>query len=452
MGTFKATARLRASSAWAIAGALLMALASIAVVTALQDRANSSRDAQVALGQIAVDFDALQSVPYDGIDSSSPAAHALVRKRMNALEHQIVQRLAELRRGDPTPHLTSVAAPYRADTAVLERIRVLIVRGRQPKADELGPVVGGLQREVDQQLSSAGVEYEERASKALTLATLGSAAAILALLSLFGVFYLRSRKAHARAQMLAQENTRLLVRDSQLQVIQRLAIAAEYRDDDTGQHTRRVGNVSARIGAALGLPAEQLLLLRQASPLHDVGKIGIPDGILLKPGRLTPDEFELMKTHTTLGGGMLAGGRGLPLLEMAEEIALTHHERWDGSGYPAGLSGLAIPLVGRIVGVADVFDALTHSRPYKDAWTVAAATSEIRGQTGRLFDPEVVEAFVRVLPDLVSSPDNEHPAAIEAPGVGVSTDGEVEPSRPERAAAARRFGPDRPRLIAAPTA
>jgi HD-GYP domain-containing protein (c-di-GMP phosphodiesterase class II) len=143
---------------------------------------------------------------------------------------------------------------------------VLIVRGRQPKADELGPTAGRLQREVDQQLSSAGVEYEKRASKALTLAMLGSAVAILALLSLFGVFYLRSRKAHATAEMLAQENTRFLVRDSQLQVIQRLAIAAEYRDDDTGQHTRRVGNLSARIGAALGVPAEQLLLLRQASP------------------------------------------------------------------------------------------------------------------------------------------------------------------------------------------
>jgi HD-GYP domain-containing protein (c-di-GMP phosphodiesterase class II) len=428
-----------------------MALASIAVVTALQHRASSSRDAQVALGQIAVDFDALQSVPYNGIDSNTHAAHALVLERMQAREHQIVRSLAALRRGSSTPHLTRVAAPYRANTAVLERIRVLIIRGQQPKADELGSAAGRLQHEVDQQLSSAGAEYQQRASKALTLSTLGSAFAILALLALFGVFYLRSRKAHATAEILAQENASFLVRDSQLQVIQRLALAAEYRDDDTGQHTRRVGNLSARIGAALGMPAEQLLLLRQAAPLHDVGKIGVPDSILLKPGRLTPDEFEQMKAHATLGGGMLAGGRGLPLLEMAEEIALTHHERWDGSGYPAGLSGRAIPLVGRIVGVADVFDALTHSRPYKEAWSVAAAVTEIRDQAGRLFDPEVVDAFMRVLPDLVSSPDDEHLAAIEAPGAGESTVGEAQPSRRESAAAARRFGPDRPRLIAAPS-
>jgi putative two-component system response regulator len=217
------------------------------------------------------------------------------------------------------------------------------------------------------------------------------------LVSLFAVFYLRSLKAHAAAQRLARENERLLREDSQLQVIQRLALAAEYRDDDTGQHTRRVGELSARVGEALGVPADVLVLLRQAAPLHDVGKIAIPDSILLKPGRLTQDEFERMKTHTTRGAAMLRGP-GLALLEMAEEIAMTHHERWDGTGYPAGLSGSAIPLVGRIVAVADVFDALTHARPYKPAWSVDDAVAEINEQSGRQFDPDVVAAFLRALP------------------------------------------------------
>jgi putative two-component system response regulator len=230
-------------------------------------------------------------------------------------------------------------------------------------------------------------------------------------------------------------NARLLVEDSQLQVIQRLALASEYRDDETGQHTRRVGELSTRIGEALGMPEAQLVLLRRAAPLHDVGKIGIPDCILLKPGRLTPDEFDQMKTHTTLGAGMLAEGRGLPLLEMAEKIARTHHERWDGTGYPSGLSGPAIPLVGRIVAAADVFDALTHSRPYKDAWTVADAVSEITGQAGRQFDPAVVKAFLSRLPDLASSDDDGDPAVATSAHPFVAT----------FAAAARRGPPSHPR-------
>jgi putative two-component system response regulator len=220
---------------------------------------------------------------------------------------------------------------------------------------------------------------------------------IMALLSLFATFFLRSQRAHATARRLARVNAQLLVEDSQLQVIQRLALAAEYRDDETGQHTRRVGELSVRVGEALGMPDDRLNLLRQAAPLHDVGKIAIPDSILLKPGKLTPAEFERMKAHTTRGAAMLAGA-GFALLEMAEEVARTHHERWDGSGYPSGLSGSAIPLVGRIVAIADVFDALTHSRPYKEAWTEADALTEIRSQSGRQFEPEIVEAFLRVQP------------------------------------------------------
>jgi putative two-component system response regulator len=183
--------------------------------------------------------------------------------------------------------------------------------------------------------------------------------------------------------------------ETQIEILERLALAAEYRDDDTGEHTRRVGRMSAQIAQALGLPEFEVELIRRASPLHDVGKIAIPDSILLKPGRLTPEEFELMKTHTTLGAKMLSGGQ-FPMLQRAEEIARTHHERWDGKGY-MGLKGEAIPIAGRIVTVADVFDALTSARPYKEPWPPSEAMEEIQRQSGQQFDPRVVEAFLQVV-------------------------------------------------------
>jgi PAS domain S-box-containing protein/putative nucleotidyltransferase with HDIG domain len=184
--------------------------------------------------------------------------------------------------------------------------------------------------------------------------------------------------------------------EAQFEILSRLAAAAEYRDDDTGEHTRRVGELAGRLAERLGLSAEETRLIRLAAPLHDVGKIGIPDAILLKPGRLTRREFETIKSHTTIGAEMLAGG-AFPLLARAEEIARTHHERWDGSGYPAGLAGEEIPMAGRIVAIVDVFDALTHDRPYKDAWTVEDAVAEIERQRGRHFDPRVVDAFLATL-------------------------------------------------------
>jgi putative two-component system response regulator len=180
---------------------------------------------------------------------------------------------------------------------------------------------------------------------------------------------------------------------AQFEILARLAAAAEWRDDDTGQHTHRVGDLSVTIAQRLTLPDPQIDLLRLAAPLHDVGKIAIPDALLGKPGKLTDEEFEQMKTHTTIGAQMLAGS-AFALLEMAEEIALTHHEKWDGSGYPAGLAGDVIPIAGRIVAVADVFDALTHSRPYKAAWSTADAIAEMTDQAGRHFDPQVLEAFL----------------------------------------------------------
>jgi len=182
---------------------------------------------------------------------------------------------------------------------------------------------------------------------------------------------------------------------TQVEILERLALAAEYRDDDTGEHTKRVGQTCARIVEALGWQPAEVELIRRAAPLHDVGKIAIPDSILLKPGKLTPEEFESMKMHTTLGAKMLSGG-GFPLLQLAEQIALTHHERWDGTGY-IGLREESIPIAGRIVTVADVFDALTSTRPYKEAWSQSEAIDEIRRQSGQQFDPRVVEAFLKVV-------------------------------------------------------
>lgn len=183
---------------------------------------------------------------------------------------------------------------------------------------------------------------------------------------------------------------------AQVEILERLAQAAEFRDDDTGHHPVRVGKLSGRIAQILGLPELQCRMLERAAPLHDVGKVGIPDAILLKPGRLTTEEFEIIKTHTTIGSRILSGS-DFPLLQMAEEIALTHHEHWDGTGYSPGLGGEDIPLVGRIVAVADVFDALTSDRPPRKAWTVERAIEEIQVQSGHKFDPRVVEAFLRVM-------------------------------------------------------
>jgi putative two-component system response regulator len=154
-----------------------------------------------------------------------------------------------------------------------------------------------------------------------------------------------------------------------------------------------VGQTAALLASVLGRDATEASLLRRAAPLHDVGKIGISDLILLKPGRLTPEEFEIMKKHTLIGAKMLSGSQS-PLLQQAEVIALTHHERWDGNGYPSQMAGEDIPLAGRIVAVADVFDALTHERPYKTAWSLEAAVAEIKNQSARQFDPNVVEAFL----------------------------------------------------------
>ncbi len=187
------------------------------------------------------------------------------------------------------------------------------------------------------------------------------------------------------------------------EVLRHLATAAELRDDETGEHTERVGRTSAVIARACGLQPDVVELLAAAAPLHDVGKIGVPDRILLKQGPLTEHERLVMQTHAWIGARILAESE-VPELRLAESIALHHHERWDGSGYPDGLSGLRIPFAARVVAIADVFDALVFARPYKRAWSLDAAVSEIHAQGTRQFDPELVEVFMGLDHEYLRSP------------------------------------------------
>ena len=201
---------------------------------------------------------------------------------------------------------------------------------------------------------------------------------------------------------------------ARVEILTRLARAAEYRDDATHQHTERVARTTRLLARTLKLSPDQADLLALAAPLHDIGKIGIPDAVLLKPGKLTDDEYAVMKTHAQVGANMLAGS-GSPVLQAAAQIAQHHHERWDGTGYPNRLRGRRIPLGARIVAVADTLDALTHERPYKPAWSLDDALHEIFSQSARQFDPRVIDALHRLdhgelLPNQPASQlENEEP-------------------------------------------
>ena len=211
------------------------------------------------------------------------------------------------------------------------------------------------------------------------------------------------------------ENQNLLLEDrvrertddlerARLETLNRLALAAEYRDDDTGEHTKRVGKSAALLAEAIGMSKSEIDTIGKAAPLHDVGKIGIPDGVLLKPAKLTDEEFETMKTHAAIGAQILTGSDS-DILDVAAEIALTHHERWDGKGYPGGASEGQIAIEGRITALCDVFDALTHARPYKKAWPVKDAAAELKDKAGSQFDPRLTEKFIHfVVPRITSDP------------------------------------------------
>lgn len=189
------------------------------------------------------------------------------------------------------------------------------------------------------------------------------------------------------------------VREREEEIVLRLISAAGYRDHETGAHIRRIGLYAAVMAADLGWTTQAVDLVRLAAPMHDLGKIGISDSILLKPGKLTSEEFDVMKTHTLIGSRIL-GGSDIHLLRMAKEIALSHHERWDGSGYPQGLVTDSIPENARIVSVSDVYDALVHDRVYRPAMPEDAALAIMDEQKGRYFDPRVYDSFKRTLPKL----------------------------------------------------
>ncbi len=222
------------------------------------------------------------------------------------------------------------------------------------------------------------------------------------------------------------------LRETQLEIVQRLSQAAESRDGDTGEHIQRIRRMTQKLALAIGVPADEAELIGHASAMHDVGKIGIPDRVLLKPGRLDAEEWALMQSHTTIGAEILAGSNSA-LLQIAEEIALMHHERYDGTGYPRGLAGEAIPLAARITAICDVFDALRSQRVYKDRWTIDDAVAELTAQRGRHFDPAIVDAFLGFVPDL--EPDLLQQDSADArgddqgdPGVGVLTLGQSTPA------------------------
>lgn len=187
------------------------------------------------------------------------------------------------------------------------------------------------------------------------------------------------------------------LKKTRLEIVQRLGLAAEYKDNETGLHVIRMSHYSHIIARAAGFDEARAEDLLHAAPMHDIGKIGIPDSILQKPGKLTPEEWAIMREHPVIGARII-GVHTAGLLHMAHDIALTHHERWDGSGYPRGLQGEDIPVVGRIVAVADVFDALTTQRPYKKAWPLNEAIAYIREQRGKHFDPHLVEVFLEQMP------------------------------------------------------
>jgi len=206
--------------------------------------------------------------------------------------------------------------------------------------------------------------------------------------------YQRLRDQNVELERKVAERTQEL-EQSQLEVLERLAAAVEFRDDDTGNHTKRVAEVSARLAQSIGLENTTIELIRRAAPLHDIGKVGIPDSILLKAGPLTAEEFELMKMHTVIGSRMLSKGRS-ELVRFSQRIARSHHEWWDGSGYPDRVSGQSIPLEARIVAVADFLDALTHERPYRPAWGIDETLAEIRRRSGSHFDPTIIKALTEI--------------------------------------------------------
>lgn len=262
------------------------------------------------------------------------------------------------------------------------------IRARVPEGEFLPILVltGDGTRETKRKLLAAGADD-------FLTKPFDSVEILLRIRNLLQVRFLHNRLRRQNLEL--EEKVRLRTQEleeAQDEILERLALVAERRDDNTAQHNHRVGLLSEKLASACGLPPGEARLIGRAAILHDLGKVGVADAILLKPGQLRSEEFEAIKSHTVIGAGILAGSRS-KLLQVAEVVALYHHERWDGKGY-AGLEGEAIPLAARIVALADAFDAMTHDRPYRVARTLEEAVAECRAQSGKHFDPRVVEALV----------------------------------------------------------
>jgi HD-GYP domain-containing protein (c-di-GMP phosphodiesterase class II) len=290
--------------------------------------------------------------------------------------------------------LLAVVRPSRDPGLVLNRMRPGEVFGEIAVLTESPRLASVVAIEASETLEVAKEDFDRvlAANPRATRRMLGSLARSLTLAKE------EVTRQNSRLEATVRERTADL-RESQLEVVRRLSHAAESRDDHTGVHTSRMSRMCAELGRAAGLPASQVELLLHAASMHDIGKIAIPDRVLLKQGPLEPDEWELMKSHTIVGAEMLAGSSS-PVVQMGEVIARAHHEKWDGTGYPVGLRGDDIPLVARICAVCDVFDALVSDRPYKAAWPVNQALGELKRLAGRHLDPRLVGLFIERRPDL----------------------------------------------------
>ncbi|MBO9532938.1 MAG: CHASE2 domain-containing protein [Solirubrobacteraceae bacterium] len=268
---------------------------------------------------------------------------------------------------------------------------------------------------------------------AVPLAALAAAVACSSLVAFAAEITARIRLTAYSEQLEAEvaERTSALV-ESQLEVVLRLARTAELRDDDTGEHVDRMSNLCRDVALELGFSQADAEMIRYAAALHDIGKIGVPDAILLKPGKLTPEEFDIMRYHVVHGATILEDADS-PLLILAEEITRTHHEKWDGTGYPAKIAGEDIPLTGRIAAVCDVFDALSSDRPYKKAWPPEEVRAEIDAQRGRHFDTRVVDALFAVL-DRRAAESPAKPEPVVAPTGEAAAEPESSAGRPPLAA------------------
>lgn len=285
----------------------------------------------------------------------------------------------------------------------------------------LGPRINGPERL--SVLVLTGDDSAESKRRALSLGArdflakpFDSTEALLRIRNLIETSFLHRALANQNANLESRVTERTSeLQQSQNETLERLARASEIRDDETGRHTQRVGELSWSIAKALDLGTHIADLVRKAAPLHDVGKIGIPDSILLKPGTLTPEEMSVMRTHTTIGAKILSGGMSEVMI-MAEQIALNHHERWDGDGYPQRLSKTEIPIAARIVAVADCVDALSHNRPYRPSWPVQEVLREIRRGAGNHFDPDVVNALANTecRNRIVRSPPHPWPPVLDS--------------------------------------